>query len=102
MPRKKYYQLLETTIDLLNKHTDIKTCRICLDKMTDNIVVGSLCGHCFHENCIQLMGKINVRIVVKIRIFIKYIFNIYTRFEILIRVSLTNLLILHTRICFLN
>ena len=55
MPRKKYYQLLEkTTNTLLNKHTDIKkTCRICLDKMTDNIVVGSLCGHCFHENCIQ-------------------------------------------------
>ena len=59
IPRKKYYELLEkTTNTLLDKHTDIKkTCRICLDKMTDNIVVGSLCGHCFHDKCIKLMGK---------------------------------------------
>ena len=59
MPRRKYYTLLEnTTQALLEKNSEVKkVCRICLDKMSDNIVTGSLCGHCFHADCIKAMGK---------------------------------------------
>lgn len=58
-PKKKYYQLLENSNKaLLDRVCDVKkTCHICLDRMTDDIVVGSLCGHCFHAKCIEIMGK---------------------------------------------
>ena len=76
MPRRKYYTLLEnTTHALLEKNSDIKKiCRICLDKMSDNIVTGSLCGHCFHADCIKAMGKNNCPYCRKNTNFIKIYF----------------------------
>ena len=59
IPRKKYYQLLENSNRaLVDNVCDVKkTCHICLDRMFDDIVVGSLCGHCFHSKCIEILGK---------------------------------------------
>ena len=52
--KKNYYHLLEKmNKNLVSEPTNEKICNICLSNLTEDIYVGSKCGHCFHKQCIE-------------------------------------------------
>lgn len=52
--KKNYYHLLEKmNKNLVSDPTNEKICNICLCNLTEDIYVGSKCGHCFHKQCIE-------------------------------------------------
>ena len=52
--KKNYYLLLEKmNTNLVSEPTNEKICNICLSNLTEDIYVGSKCGHCFHKQCIE-------------------------------------------------
>ena len=52
--KKNYYSMLENmNKKLVEINSNHNTCTICYENLTENIHVGSKCGHCFHQRCID-------------------------------------------------
>ena len=46
--------------NLINKPQDENICQICYNTLSQDIYVGSDCGHCFHKQCIEHCDKCQI------------------------------------------
>ena len=61
MKKKNYYLLLEKmNTNLINEPSDDTICKICYNTLSQDIYVGSDCGHCFHKQCIEHCDKCQI------------------------------------------